>query len=201
VVIDLRKAAAQPARDKPAEPAEPPSRAGRDGEREGRGVNVALFKAQKGDDAQSAPAPREMTGRFREALQAELVRHSTLILREDGVGSEMRLVLKPESLGAVRIHLRMADNRIEGQIVVDNKNVRQLFESVLPALEQGLREQGFGSASLQVSVGHRDSTDRLGEPPVLARAEAVSSIESRTKPADPPLAVMRLGDGLVNLVV
>jgi hypothetical protein len=94
----------------------------------------------------------------------------------------------------------MADTRIEGQIVVDNRNVRQLFESVLPALEQGLREQGFGSASLEVSVGYRDSTDRRDSPAAFPRAEAVSSIESRMAPADRPLT-MRLGDGLVDLVV
>jgi hypothetical protein len=78
--------------------------------------------------------------------------------------------------------------------------VRQLFESVLPALEQGLRDQGFGSASLEVSVGHRDSADRREEPPGFARAEAVGSMENGTRPADRPLA-LRLGDGLVDLVV
>ena len=112
----------------------------------------------------------------------------------------MRLVLKPESLGAVRIHLSMADNRIEGQIVVDNKNVRQLFESVLPSLEDGLRQQGFGSASLEVSVGHRDATPQREPSPDPGRAEAVGSLAGHVKPAD-RWAVLRLGDGLVNLVV
>jgi flagellar hook-length control protein FliK len=200
VVIDLRKAAAARPRENAPEPSEPASRGGRESDREVRGVNVALFRAEKGGAAQSEPVPREAVGRFREALQAELVRSSTLILREDGAGSEMRLVLKPESLGAVRIHLRMVENRIEGQIVVDNRSVRQLFESVLPALEQGLRDQGFGSASLEVSVGHRDSADRREEPPGFARAEAVGSMENGTRPADRPLA-LRLGVGLVDLVV
>jgi flagellar hook-length control protein FliK len=127
------------------------------------------------------------------------VRHSTMVLRDDGATSEMRLVLKPESLGAVRIHLKMADNHIEGQIVVDNKNVRQLFESVLPSLEDGLRQQGFGSASLQVSVGHRDATAGRDRPEP-ARAAAGGAIEARASAAD-RWAVLRLGDGLVDLIV
>jgi flagellar hook-length control protein FliK len=201
VVIDLRKQQPpQPAREKPAEPAERVSRTLKDGDRDSRGLSVSVFKADRNAEPPAAAAAPQAAGRFRDALQAELVRHSTMVLRDDGATSEMRLVLKPESLGAVRIHLRMADNRIEGQIVVDNRNVRQLFESVLPSLEDGLRQQGFGSASLEVSVGHRDATGQRDLSPEARRVGPVGAPEAHARAAD-RWAVLRLGDGLVDLVV
>jgi len=92
--------------------------------------------------------------RFQQALRSEVVRHSTMILRNDGQG-ELRLILKPESLGQVRIRLSMNNNHIEGRIIVENSTVKDMFDSNLAHLSQAFEKEGFSSASLEVAVGHK----------------------------------------------
>ena len=60
-----------------------------------------------------SPAGRQAAEKFQEALRNEVVKHSTFILKDNG-GGELRLVLKPESLGRVRINLNLNNNNIAG---------------------------------------------------------------------------------------
>ena len=81
----------------------------------------------------------------------ELLRASTMVLRDGG--GEIRLVLKPESLGSVRIRMNVVDNAIDGKIIVDNSAVKQIFDGNIDALKRALTAEGFQMGSLQVSVG------------------------------------------------
>ena len=89
--------------------------------------------------------------RFQEILRNEVVRHSTIILKEGG--GELRLILKPESLGRVRINLSLNNDHIAGRIVVENSSVKEMFESNLQNLQNAFKNEGYASASLEVSVG------------------------------------------------
>ncbi len=122
-------------------------------------VKSAGGEAREGSPAESprgaahevrTPVP----SRFQQELRSEVVRHSTMILRNDGQG-ELRLILKPESLGQVRIRLSMNNNRIEGRIIVENSTVKDMFDSNLAHLSQAFEKEGFSSASLEVAVGHK----------------------------------------------
>jgi flagellar hook-length control protein FliK len=126
-----------------------------------------------------------------------VVKHSTIILRQNNGGGELRLVLKPEALGNVRVRLTMASGRLEGQIIVENNTVRELFESALPGIQSGLREEGFSATSLQVSVGHREADGRQQNGRGPAEAQAAEEFESTV----PELAFGRVTDGVVDLLV
>ena len=83
---------------------------------------------------------------------SEIVKQTKIILNDNNSG-ELRMVLKPERLGFVRIKMNLDDNNIVGRIIVDNNNIKEIFENNMENLLRSFRESGFGSASLEVSVG------------------------------------------------
>lgn len=87
-----------------------------------------------------------------ESINSKIVKQSGIILKNDNSG-EIKLILKPEALGKVRMRLSLNDNRITGQIVVENAAVKEIFEQNLQNLERAFKENGFDTAALNVSVG------------------------------------------------
>lgn len=94
----------------------------------------------------------ELLRQLRESGNRQIVKHTGIILKDNSSG-EIKLVLKPENLGDVRIRLQLSENSITGKILVDNQMVRAAFEQNLEALYKAFKESGFDSASLDVQVG------------------------------------------------
>ncbi|HYW83313.1 MAG TPA: flagellar hook-length control protein FliK, partial [Spirochaetia bacterium] len=145
----------------------------------------------------SSPAPQAGLERLREMAGSELIRATNLVLRDGG--GEIRLVLKPESLGSVRIRMNLVDNKIEGRIIVDSSAVKQVMDQNIDALSRALTAGGFQTASLQVSVGgqNADNGRQMREPPEEVRRVAAQGFE-RNIPMEESLS---MGDLLVNLFV
>ncbi|MCK5153711.1 MAG: flagellar hook-length control protein FliK, partial [Spirochaetales bacterium] len=76
-----------------------------------------------------------------ENVNSKIVKQSSVILKDGGSG-EIKLILKPEQLGSVRIRLSLTDNRIAGQIIVDSSAVKEIFEQNLQNLERAFKENG-----------------------------------------------------------
>ncbi|RKX91870.1 MAG: hypothetical protein DRP59_06785 [Spirochaetes bacterium] len=91
-----------------------------------------------------------------DTLNDKIVKQSSIILK-DGDAGEIRLILKPESLGKVRIRLHMDENNLSGKIFVDNAAVKEIFEQNMFRLERAFSENGFSMGSLDVSVGDKGS--------------------------------------------
>lgn len=87
-----------------------------------------------------------------ESINNKIVKQTSVILKDDNSG-EIKLILKPEALGKVRIRLSLNDNRIVGQIIVENVSVKEIFEQNLQNLERAFKENGFDIAGMNVSVG------------------------------------------------
>jgi flagellar hook-length control protein FliK len=160
VVLDLRKD--QPASKENAEQPSPTKNPftvtmERAAEGQDRDVSV-LFRAPFQDRAQTptlqagAP-PARPAANFEQRFIPEVVKQTGIILKEGGNG-EIRLVLKPENLGSIRIRLALSESSLEGRIVVDNNSVKELVESSLDNLKNALRLEGY-QTNLEVSVGHR----------------------------------------------
>ncbi len=75
----------------------------------------------------AAPARATPLERLREMTGSDLVKTAGIVVRDGG--GEIRLTLKPESLGSVRIRLSLEDGRIEGRIVVDTPEARRCLRS------------------------------------------------------------------------
>jgi len=89
---------------------------------------------------------------MQEAWNGEIVQSARIVLR-DGDSGTIRLRLRPESLGNVKIELNLTDNNISGRIVVESDEAKSAFERNMSELSDAFRRGGFESASLQVSVG------------------------------------------------
>jgi flagellar hook-length control protein FliK len=94
-------------------------------------------------------------------LNGDIVRHASVVLRDGNEGT-IRLSLKPESLGNVKIHLEMTENKIAGRIVVESGEVLRAFEREIRSLEQAFRDSGFDAAVLEMAVASdgRNGADR-----------------------------------------
>jgi flagellar hook-length control protein FliK len=148
--------------------------------------------------AASASPSASPLDRLREMAGSELLKASTFLLKDGG--GEIRLVLKPESLGSVRIRMNMVDNKIEGRIVVDSSTVKAVFDANLDSLRRALTAEGFSTGSLQVSVGgqNTDADPRKDQqPPEAVRRITAQGFERNVPGAE----TMSLGDLLVNLFV
>ena len=145
--------------------------------------------------ASHAQTPLE---RLREMAGSELVRATSLVLKDGG--GEIRLVLKPESLGSVRIRMNVVDNAIEGRIIVDSSAVKHVFDGSMDALRRALTAEGFQMGSLQVSVGGQNSDtegrQQRDQAPTVRRITA-QGFERNV----PGVESVSLGDLFVNLFV
>jgi flagellar hook-length control protein FliK len=100
-----------------------------------------------GTDFQSALAER-----LRDAWNGEIVKSAHIVLR-DGDAGTIRLRLKPESLGNVKVELNLSDNNISGRILVESDEAKAAFEKNMNQLADAFRQGGFDSARLEVAVG------------------------------------------------
>jgi flagellar hook-length control protein FliK len=157
--------------------------------------------SQASTAAPGGPAPGSpalLSGQaLRERLLPEIVHQAGIILRDGGEG-EIRLVLKPENLGSVRIRLQLGESSLEGRIVVDNSNVKELLDAHLEQLKSALRQEGYASANIDVTVSGGGGERRDPPPePVLAAVSGRTAGEFE-RAATP--ALLDLGFTTVNLL-
>ena len=90
----------------------------------------------------------------------------------------------------------MQSGRLEGQIIVENNTVKEMFESALPGIQNGLREEGFDTASLQVSVGHREADQRRPAGERADEEQIAEEFDSRV----PDLIDVEDGHAIIDLM-
>ena len=100
-----------------------------------------------------------LAGELRGGLGDDIVRQASIILKDGGAGI-IRLALKPESLGNVKIRLEMAENKIAGRIIVESNEALRAFEREIQSLEQAFRDSGFNGASIEMSVSSDNGGSR-----------------------------------------
>jgi flagellar hook-length control protein FliK len=144
--------------------------------------------------ASHAQTPLE---RLREMAGSELVRATSLVLKDGG--GEIRLVLKPESLGSVRIRMNIVDNAIEGRIIVDSAAVKHVFDGSVDALRRALTAEGFQTGSLQVSVGGQNADTGGRQQQEQAPAEVRRISAQGFERNIPGVENVSLGDLFVNM--
>jgi flagellar hook-length control protein FliK len=105
---------------------------------------------------------------MRSGGNSEIIKQAKFILKNKNSG-EIRLTLKPERLGNVRIKLNLQDNNIVGRVIVENINIKEVFEHNLESLQRAFREEGFSSASLDVSVGGEQDRRKQDESDVAGQ--------------------------------
>ena len=125
-----------------------------------REITLELHLPDQGNDTSAVTTWEAKAGQAFEDMMArelhqnfnnDIVRHASVMLRDSGEGT-IRLALKPESLGNVKIRLEMAENKITGQIVVESEEALRAFEREISSLEKAFRDSGFDGANLEMSL-------------------------------------------------
>ncbi|UPA10464.1 flagellar hook-length control protein FliK [Borrelia parkeri] len=84
-------------------------------------------------------------------INHNIVNKAKIVLKSNDTG-EIRLILKPKRLGSIRINLNLdSNNNLLGKIIVDNHNVRTLFEQNMYSISKMLNDNGFNT-SLNLSL-------------------------------------------------
>jgi hypothetical protein len=91
-----------------------------------------------------------------ESYNNDIVQRASVVLKDGGDGL-VRLSLKPEALGSVKIKLELADNKIAGKILVETDEALKAFGKELRSLEQAFLDGGFDGASLELALSSGDS--------------------------------------------
>jgi len=129
-------------------------------------------------------------------LNKDIVKRSSILIRENGSG-EIKLDLKPDNLGQVRIRITMENNNIAGKIFVENSNVKEAFDQNMQQLYRAFKEHGFENAALNVSVGDQGSEQHergRSNGPQLSPSSQVRALDEQGAPTNDSSGELRLID-------
>ena len=94
---------------------------------------------------------------------AQIVERGKILLRDGNVG-EIRLQLKPEHLGSVRIELKLSgDKKMEGEVTVSSKDAYDAFEDSLGELVSAFNDAGFDTSSFNLNWKNRGNEEIVRE--------------------------------------
>lgn len=88
----------------------------------------------------------QITARFRSMIK-------------DGL-SEVKILLKPESLGEVKIRIRMEGDMVMARIEVENKEVKEIMEKNLPLLREALSQHNLTAGTFQIDTNNDGESDK-----------------------------------------
>ncbi len=144
-------------------------------------VNASGQSRELSGHSEAKSMKSAVLSQLRESVNNQIVKQAGIVVKGNGTG-EIKLVMKPESLGKVRIQLSLNDNHIAGRIIVENNIVREIFESNLENLYKAFGTGGFENGGIEVSVqgqgndsagGNRKDGKALNGRAVKAMEEAV----------------------------
>jgi len=145
---------------------------------EGARQNVSPANAQSTQTA-SANFQAMLANQIRQNA-SDFVRAGSIVLRDNNAGT-INLVLRPESLGNVKISLQLSDKVVSGQITVHSEEAYNAFKESADALKNAFAQSGFEAGGFTVaysSAGAGGSFSRSGTDGSFADAQHAGRYES-----------------------
>lgn len=179
------------------------------------GENAAIY--EKNDNVHSwyekngtpdAKPGSPLNSAFTESLAARLrdgagdIVSSAKIVLKDANSGVIRLRLEPESLGGVKIELKMSEKEISGKIIVESDMAGEAFRTSLDALRDAFAEAGLNTGSLEVEVrngmgrGPDSGMDQDEAKRHIYWSQSLEKLDSAV-----PAATGKYNAGLLNLFV
>jgi len=95
------------------------------------------------------------------AVQQDIVNQITDAVRVEVRGgvTEVRLLLRPESLGEVSLKIATQNGIVTAQFVAENQRVREIIEANFDELKDVLAQRGVEVSALSVSVGSGETNE------------------------------------------
>lgn len=134
---------------------------------EAAGRDLRLSSADEGRPLKPAAAlpQRESAPQVqRGGIFDQIVQRAALLARDGR--TEMRIDLKPEALGQVRLQIMTEYQQVSVRIFAEHAGVREIIESHMAQLKSDLQQQGLQIDRLEVAVaeGERRAPGRQGNP-------------------------------------
>ena len=145
---------------------------------EGARQNVSPANAQSTQTA-SANFQAMLANQIRQNA-SDFVRAGSIVLRDNNAGT-INLVLRPESLGNVKISLQLSDKVVSGQITVHSEEAYNAFKESADALKNAFAQSGFEAGGFTVaysSAGTGGSFSGSGTDGSFADAQHAGRYES-----------------------
>ena len=160
----------------------------------------AQSSSQTNWEVKASSALENMLAReLHQNFNGDIVRHASMALRDGGEGT-IKIALKPESLGNVKIRLEMTENKITGHIVVESEEALNAFRKEISSLEQAFRDSGFSNADLNLSLNSEGQNAwQEQEESSFTQAMVSSRYESSYEQDALPIDVFFSRSGSVNL--
>ena len=134
----------------------------------GKAQNVSqggdIQSTQTGNEAQKTNQTFSamLTQEIRDAA-ADFVQAGKIVLRDNNAG-EIRLHLRPENLGAVKINLELSEGkRVTGTVTVASKEAYEAFEKNLDNLAEEFKQNGFEFAEFNLDWSGTSSQEGFAE--------------------------------------
>ncbi len=118
-------------------------------------------KSGQSGTAQKGAFADALARELRETYNGDIVKQASVVLKDGGDGL-LRLSLRPESLGSVKIKLELTDNKIAGRILVETDEALKAFGKELRSLEQAFVDGGFDGASIELALSSGDTGGGAG---------------------------------------
>ncbi|HAP43164.1 MAG: hypothetical protein A2087_13545 [Spirochaetes bacterium GWD1_61_31] len=153
-------------------------------------------------DRPAAPTPslaENLAAHIRQSGAADIVRAAQIVLQDADTGL-IRLHLEPETLGKVKIELKIADKEISGKIVVDSDLAGQAFRDSLDALRDAFAAAGLETTALEVEV-RQGGQQQAGSQADDDRSSPFYSRRLKDLDAAVPVLTAASRDGLLNVFV
>ncbi len=178
-------------------------------------LDMREARAQQNHDASigktaethTAARDREVpAGALRAGVFEQIVQRSAVQL--NGGGGEVRIDLKPEYLGHVRMQILTENQQVTVRILTELPAVREMIENGLPQLKVDLQQQGLQVARLEVAVsdGHRQHPERRaknsgGRPPGAGERVSAADGVSAAVAVAPPYRGGRGGTATIDMFI
>jgi len=162
-------------------------------------MEIEIPPRLEGRDSRRSAA-MDLVRKLDDQIGNEIVRGIKIVLKSASTG-ELRINLRPENLGRVRVQIQMEDNRLRGRFFVESAAAREVLKGALDGLQAKLLESGFSSADLEMDRDYSSTNfwfnnDNPRGRNILRRDVALE-FENSISPSLPD----GLSENLVNLFV